>query len=212
MIRKRLIYALVVSVLLLPVWTGPAAAHPHAWIDLRSTLVFDDKGHAVALKMDWLFGDFYSAYILEDILTSGEDVVEGLRQTARGNLVELESYRYFTDIRADGERIAINRVETFETGVDKGRVFLKFTVPFKEPLDPREQTLRYAVYDPTYYVEVLYAEGARAETKGGSCTTAIVTSEPTFEQRAFAASLDQTESGGDGLGELFAEWVELACP
>lgn len=209
----RIIVSVCVFMVLVSMPTRAPWSHPHAWIDLRSTLVFDDAGQAVALELEWLFGDFYSAYILDDITMKGEDIIEGLRETARGNLVELAAYDYFVDFLADDEPVPFDRVEQFETGVLEGRVYLNFSVPFASAVDPVARDIRYAVYDPTYYIEILYAEeGRKASVSGRSCETVVVAANPTFEQAAFAASLDQTESGGSDLGAVFAEWVELSCP
>jgi len=209
-LRKTFLAIGVLALLSVPF--KPSLAHPHAWLDLQSTLVFGDDGKATALQMEWLFGDFYSSYVLEDITATGEDLVEGLRETARGNLIELEAYDYFVDFQVDGERVDLARVEQFETGVLDGRVYLRFTVSLTQPVDPVARSIRYAVYDPTYYIEVLYAEGAEAKTVGRNCDATIVAANPTFEEAAFAASLGQEESGGNGLGVVFAEWVELTCP
>lgn len=194
-------------------WTSSADAHPHAWIDLDSAVVFNDAGQMVAIEQYWLFGDFYSAYLVSDITDSGDDLIEGLRETARGNLIELRGYDYFTRVLVDGERASFDDVGQFETGIIEGRVYLKFTLSLSTPIDPRGQAVKYAVYDPTYYVEVLHAEGAEPKVRGSAnnCALALTRPEPTFEELAYAASLDQDESGGDGLGAAFAEWVSLTC-
>ena len=61
-----------IAVLLVTLWVAAtplkAVAHPHAWIDLRSKILFDDDGRMTGLELEWLFGDFYSAYVLQDVL------------------------------------------------------------------------------------------------------------------------------------------------
>lgn len=212
-IRRQLLFFGVVLLGIGQFWPSSADAHPHAWIDLNSTVVLNDAGHVVAIEQYWLFGDYYSAYLVSEIDSSGGDMVEGLRETARGNLIELRSYDYFTRLLADGRQVSFDDVGTFETGIIEGRVYLKFTLSLSEPVDPRQQAVSYAVYDPTYYVEVLHAEGVMPSVQGdaGNCNVALTRPEPTFAELAYAASLDQDESGGDGLGAAFAEWVSLSC-
>ncbi|MEQ8666369.1 MAG: DUF1007 family protein [Rhodospirillales bacterium] len=192
-----------------------ALAHPHAWIDLESTAILNDDGHLIALQQYWLFGDFYSSYVLADIGSDDRDaIIDSLREVARQNLVSLRDYDYFTVIKSDGQRKDIVDVEIFETGVVEGRIYLKFTTALAEPLDPATAVVRYAVYDPTYYIEILYAEGVapRFQAPGAVvCELGVNKPSPTFDELAFAASLDRTENGGDGLGEVFAEWVEMTC-
>ncbi len=209
--RFLIVAASVVAALAKPL---PATAHPHAWIDLRSTAVVDADGRMVAIEQHWLFGDFYSAYILEDIKASGTEVIQGLRDTARANLIELAAYDYFTKVRHGAEAIDFANVETFETGVINGRVYLAFRLDFLSPLDLAEHSASYAVYDPTYYIEVLHAEGIKPDVRqqANACRASLTEPDPTYEQIVFASSLDQDESGGNGLGEVFAEWVTVECP
>lgn len=192
---------------------GPKA-HPHAWIDLNSTLVLSETGQVTALRHQWLFGDFYSSYVISDLVAANTDILDGLRATARENLLSLAEYNYFTKLVIDGKPSAFNPVQTFETGVINDRIYLNFTVEISESADPATQVIRYAVFDPTYYIEILHAEGTQPEIDNASdldCRTDLITPEPTFEELAYAASLDATQSGGDGLGEQFAEWVTLQC-
>ncbi len=205
---------LTFALLVMPVTEHRAGAHPHAWIDLKSTLILNDAGEVVALNQHWLFGDFYSSFVISDIQSAGLDIREGLMETARNNLLELEGYDYFTKMTSDGEALAFQPVSTFETGALNGRIYLDFTVTLTQPVDPLSSTVRYAVFDPTYYIEILYAEGAKPEIEGAEklgCAIDLTTPEPTFEQLAFAASLDQTQSVGDGLGEVFAQWATVNC-
>ena len=53
--------AFVMLVLAQGLFAVSANAHPHAWIDLRSTVVLNEAGQAVALEQEWLFDDFYTA-------------------------------------------------------------------------------------------------------------------------------------------------------
>jgi len=50
-----------------------AKAHPHAWIDLDSRLIFDDQGKLEAVELHWLFDEFYTAFIAGEFTTSGLD-------------------------------------------------------------------------------------------------------------------------------------------
>lgn len=192
-----------------------ADAHPHAWIDLETTAIFDVQGQFAGLAQTWLFGDFYSGYVLADIGSDDRDViVEGLRDVARRNILSLQEFNYFTVIEADGQEQAIETVEVFETGVINGRIYLTFETRLTEPVDARAQLIRHAVYDPTYYIEVLYKEGVRPAlptTGAPICSVSLETPTPTFDELAYAASVDQDENNSPTLGKVFAEWTTLRC-
>ena len=208
----RRIAALVCSCIGL--WCLPAGAHPHGWIDVQSTVVFDGEGRVTALRLDWLFDDVYSVFVLEEVVTDGRPPDEVLEEIARQDLQNLSEYGYFTDLRVDGDRVETGVVEQFEIGMRGYRLWLQFTVPLSDPVDPRIQEVVFGIYDPTYFLEVLHVEEtpvilAGAGTEG--CGSRLEEPNPTFEAISLAASVDQTESASDTLGELFAEWVTVRC-
>ncbi len=45
----------------------PARAHPHAWIDLRSTVVLDAAGRVTAIEQQWLFDQFYTVFVTDEL-------------------------------------------------------------------------------------------------------------------------------------------------
>jgi ABC-type uncharacterized transport system substrate-binding protein len=112
-----------------------------------------------ALELDWLFDDFYTALIAEDFVQEGRPPSEFLTEVANTNLANLAEYDYFTDVRLDGERLRLGEVTRSETGLRDKRLWLRFEVPLIEPVDPHSGRLTFAVYDPTYYIEILHLEG-----------------------------------------------------
>lgn len=211
MARRYALLAGVIAVVLGPV---VAHAHPHAWIDLRSTVVLDDQGRVRALELDWLFDDFYTAYIAEQYTKDEGSPTSFLEELANTNLTQLAEYGYFTDARLDGERLEAGPVEHFETGLRGQRLWLRFELPLAKPVDPRQGRFTYAVYDPTYYIEILHLEDEPIAFRPASddqCSARIEPANPSLEAVGLAAALDSTESGGDSLGQLFAETVVLDC-
>lgn len=195
-------------------WTAPAAAHPHAWIDLESRLIFDDAGRLTALELDWLFDEFYTAFIAEEFTASGKPASAYLEEVAAENLANLRAYDYFTTVELDGERLPLGDVTRFETNIVGERLRLAFTVPLVESVEPAGSLLSVAVYDPTYYIEVLYKEGVSPVLdglEGDACSLFVMPPTPTPEQVAMAFMLDASQTGEDGLGRHFAEIAQLDC-
>jgi ABC-type uncharacterized transport system substrate-binding protein len=193
---------------------GDALAHPHAWIDLRTRVIMNDEGRVAALELDWLFDDFYTALIAEEFVQEGRPPSEFLSEVASTNLANLAEYDYFTDVRLNGERLSLGKVTRSETGLRDKRLWLRFEVPLVKPVDPDTGRLTFAIYDPTYYIEIVYLDGEFVGFSGpgaDACFGRIVPPNPSFEAVALASALDRTQSGGDGLGELFAETVVVEC-
>lgn len=196
------------------VFTSSVFAHPHAWIDLRSRVLLDDDGKVYALELVWFFDDYYTVLVAEELGSDGTPSEDYLDEIAKRNLGNLREYDYFTAITYDGERQAIADVTRYETEVHDGRLWMRFEVPLEQPIDPRAGEMTFSVYDPTYWIEILHleAEPILFSGKGGEeCLGEIIQPNPTIEQVTLAGALDQNETAGDGLGELFAEKVLVSC-
>ncbi|MCP5366571.1 MAG: DUF1007 family protein [Hyphomicrobiales bacterium] len=195
---------------------GPAAAHPHVWIDMRATLRFDDAGRITGMDVHWAFDEFYSIYVAEEIDPDGDGKGDRrmLRKLVDQTMVDLAEYRYFVFVHAGGERVPYGKVATYDSDLRDGRFIITFTLPFTAPVDPRKVPFTYAAYDPSYYIEVVHAK-ARPVTLAGAgaagCAARIEEPNPTVEQTTLAAALDRNQTAEDGFGSLFAQTVHVAC-
>ena len=204
----------IIAACLLVMPIGPVDAHPHAWIDLRSGLVLNDDGQIEAIEQEWFFDIFYSALIEEELAAEGRPQQEVLDELAEINLSSLKEFNYFTEILANGATLALGDVTDFETDMRGDRLWLKFVVPLVEPIDPRDALVSYAIYDPSYYVEMVHMEGEPIMLAGSAadgCSAIASAADPTFEAVALAAALDKSQSGPTDLGAMFAEWVHVNC-
>lgn len=192
----------------------PAQAHPHAWIDLRSGVILNSEGQVEALTLEWRFDEFYSAFVLEDIARAGEVTQDALDALVQENLAALRDFNYFVEALHDGEPVALSGTRD-GTMVEKDkRLVMRFVVILSVPVDPQAGPFEYAVYDPSYYVEILHVESDVVTVTGTGaekCGAAIATPEPDAEAVGLAASLGKNEQGPAGIGRLFAEVVTVTC-
>ncbi|MCB2010327.1 MAG: DUF1007 family protein [Geminicoccaceae bacterium] len=192
----------------------PADAHPHSWIDVRVEVMLDSNGAISGLELYWLFDEWYTVYIAEEFTESALAPTEYLNSLARQNLANLAEYDYFTKVMINGDPVGIKDVTTFDTGLSDERLWLTFDVLLDRPVDPQAQTVSYKVYDPTYYIEILHIEENPVTFSGAGahdCAAEVVDANPGFEAVALASALDITQTGGDHLGELFAQTVKVSC-
>lgn len=187
---------------------GPAAAHPHVSIDLRSAVVFDAEGRVSALRIEWLFDEFYSAFAMETIpRDKGPRQDAALAELTRVNLANLAEYGYFVDLRRDGMRVATSAPKAGRSSWDGQRLKLAFTLPLDKPTDPRQARIEFSVYDPTYYIEILYLKGdpvGLVNAAGTGCAARIVSPDINAEARSLAGTLGRDETATAGLGQLFS--------
>ncbi|TDR51149.1 ABC-type uncharacterized transport system substrate-binding protein [Halomonas ventosae] len=218
LVSPRLIGMLCLAAgLLLPL---AAAAHPHGWIDLRMRLVLDGEGRLQALQQSWRLDPFYSLVLLEELgrEAGGGGLDAGLDQLGSDMRETLSPQGYFTELTLEGGRVELGEVDDYTVLEREGRIEFVFLLPLAEPLDMAGETLRYRVFDPSYYIEVVHeAEGDTpledALVVGGelACETRIRAAEPDPERVMAAAMLDVDDEAEPGLGRHFAETGEVSC-
>lgn len=213
-------HRLIGTMALLWLLPGLALAHPHGWIDLSVRLLLDDAGRATALHQSWRMDPFYSLVVLEELEQAGgaAGLDAGLDQLGGEIRDNLRPHDYFTELTLDGEPLDLGEVEEYTVMVRDGRVEFVFRLPLSDPPVVAGRTLRYQVFDPTYYLEVVHeAEGEvprdEALTVRGDavCRVRIHPADPDPERVAEAAMLDRTDEAAPGLGRHFAETGEVAC-
>jgi len=216
MFRTRLLSGLFIAVLAVTfsVTLGSAQAHPHVWIDLKSKIEFDKDGRITGLEIDWTFDEFYTAFVITE--SGGPKAMDQKRLTGIGreNIANLREFDYFTEFLVDGERQNFAAPEAFEMSLQDGKLRLRFSVPLETPLVPGDHRINYAVFDPSYYVEILHvADGHHLPSGSGpsACKTALIKPNPTTEALTLADSLDRLDTAPESFGALFAERVHLEC-
>lgn len=210
----RLLPALLATLALWP-W-GPAAAHPHGWIDIQVTVLLDESGAVLGLREAWLFDEVYSAFATEGFDGDGDGLPdpERLQELAAVNLQQLREYDYFTVVTDGDGHVPVPDATDARTAFGGGRIYMAFTLLFDEPVPREAQPLRYAVYDPFYLAAMSHlsdGEGIRLEGGPPGCLVRIEAADPDPALVAYALSLDITQATDDSLGAQFAEWVTISC-
>jgi len=210
----RRLSAVLVLGLMMVLMVPKAMAHPHAWVDVKSTVVFDDSGNVIALDLDWLFDAFYTVFVLEDITAAGDPPQQALLDLAAQNLKNLHEYNYFLEVLTHGARWDTGAVDTYETNLVGDRLRMAFRVPLAAPLNAKTDAVSFKIYDPTYYIEMVHVEENPVAFDGaplGACSAVVVEPSPDEEAVTFAAMLDQSQTGPNDLGRLFAQTVQVRC-
>jgi len=209
----------------------PAHAHPHAWIDVRSTVVIAPTGMVSAIEQQWVFDELYSAAVLEQMALEHPDNPRAAADFAPRVMENLAPYGYFMRVFADKRPVRLQTVTQFKSGkiVDDSsdkpggeQLLLSFTAQFAEPVDPLEKTLTFSVFDPTYFIHMSHVPDESSpvqnaafngvDVKGNPrCRAEIHPAKPTPEMFARALALDIAAAPQDDLGELFAETVQVQC-
>jgi len=205
----------VLPILALLLFCGTLGAHPHAWIDLRASVLFTAEGDVKALRQEWVFDPTYSHLLLEDLAVDQPDLdlekaLELMTERMLGNLRE---YDYFTEIELGERRLVPAPARNGSLHLRQRRLHLKFDLPLEAARPEPAQPLNYRVYDPTYWIEILHdAEDVIHLAGGGGCTAHVQPARPEPWLVAYAATLDRDQRAPiEDLGRRFAEVVFVEC-
>lgn len=191
-----------------------AWSHPHAWIDVHSTIVLSAQGAATAIEQTWLFDELYSSAVLEENAKdgpAGQDAVDGFAAKVIENL---GPYGYFTRVTVDGQAVELDTATEYHSEMKGGQLQLTFKAPLPQAVDLARHTLQFAVFDPTFFIQMsqlpdtppaIQAEGSH------TCRTWVEAANPSPKVIARAMALDANADAQDDLGILFAEKVHIQC-
>jgi ABC-type uncharacterized transport system substrate-binding protein len=138
-------YTLIIIISFIPFFL---LAHPHVFIDNRISVVFDDKG-LMGFKHEWIFDEMFSSTIIQefDLDADGNFNEKEIKGVVKGA---------FTDITINGQRFKIKEFKDFQARIDSGVMIYEFFIPCGVTASRVIQEVKIAVYDPTYFVQVLW--------------------------------------------------------
>jgi ABC-type uncharacterized transport system substrate-binding protein len=156
---------------------GPAAAHPHVWINAVATFLFEDR-MLVGVHHYWEFDEMFASLVIEEQDADRDGKLNGdeIASVQANAFSTLRDYDYFTHVRIDGNDVPLHEVRDFSARIDSGVLVYEFTMPLAKPIDPGATRFVAGIYDPEYYVEVLLDEDDPVRFEGlpsGACTYAI---------------------------------------
>ena len=88
---------------------SPAHAHPHVYVTVESTVLFD-KGVITGLRQRWLFDEFYTTMAIEGLDTNNDGIYDRkeLAELAKINIDGLAQMEYFTFAKLGEQRLAFD--------------------------------------------------------------------------------------------------------
>jgi ABC-type uncharacterized transport system substrate-binding protein len=199
---KMRVFGLALALLVL--LAEPALAHPHVWVTVETTVLYDASKAVSGIKERWTFDEMYSTYALEGLDKNHDGVFDdaSLKALAEDNMTSLKDYNYFTEVTVEGEPVEVTKpVDYFVERDDKKILHLTFTLPFKQPLPVGTLKLTYRVYDPEFYIAFTFDEAKPLQLAQDAPKTCKTSVEP--------PSGDPTAS--KTWGAAFAATAVVAC-
>ncbi|WP_145570497.1 DUF1007 family protein [Yersinia bercovieri] len=211
-INRLLVLLLAGAALIYSPWSE---AHPHSFIDMDATFV-SEKQMLVGMKMVWTMDEITSADLLYDAENAKSDS-EIWKKLAAEVMANVLGQHYFTDIYRDGKPVKYKNLPTEYHLSRKGhQAVLEFVMPLAEPQPLVGKPFIISTYDPTYFVDMTYADNKAVRLSAEmekSCKLTLFTPNPNSSLQAYALSLDKNDSPGEDmeLGKQFAQRITVQC-
>ncbi len=195
--------------------SASVAAHPHSFITLKTELVANDS-QLTGLKMRWTMDEITSADLLYDAgdARPGDEIWKKLAAEVMANVL---GQHYFTEFWHNGQKVKfLNRPSEYGMSRDGHQAVLTFVLPLAQPQPLAGQKYSFSTFDPTYYVDMRYAEESDVTLPAAlqkSCRLTVHTPQPSEETLNFAIALDKDDAPPEDmeLGKQFAQQVTLQC-
>lgn len=184
------------TTLFLAVLSFTAAAHPHSFITLKTQIMVKDN-QLTGLKMRWAMDELTSADLLYDAGNAkpGDEIWKKLAAEVMANVL---GQHYFTEFWHNGQKVKfLNRPTQYGMTRQEHQAVLTFILPLAEPQPLAGQKYTFSTFDPSYYVDMSYAEDDDVSLPAGlqkSCSVSVDTPEPSDETLNFASSLDKDDA------------------
>ena len=184
------------------------------WVDLESHVVVDKPNGNISIQQVWLFDDFFSTALIEDAALNPDGQNVGIQKEIDRIIDALEPYSYFTTINLGGKNLSSKLVGDVTWEVVQNRIKMRFTIAVNERNGVEAQSWSYAIFDPTYYIEMLHVEQANVKIGGDAavkCSSWIEQPNPSADAVALSQSATLDNNADDTVGRLFAETIHVSC-
>lgn len=155
----RAVAAGIAGVICAGVWTAPASAHPHVFVDATVTPLFDAAHRLSAVHEKWTFDDAFTEGIGPDLDVNKNGLLEDSEiqnATADGELWFVP-YSYFTRITVGGQPVNGLSAGDFRVAIPGARMVFEFTLTLAAPAAVTAGA-GIDVFDPEFYVDVEFAD------------------------------------------------------
>jgi ABC-type uncharacterized transport system substrate-binding protein len=189
-----------------------AVAHPHVWITVETTVLFD-KGAFVGLQHKWTFDEFYTAMAIEGLDKNHDGIYdrEELSELAKVNVDGLKEFEYFTYPTLDGKEVKLADARDYWLEHKNNILSLTFTLPFAQPVPAQAKNFTFLVQDPTFFIAFGLAKDDPIKLGGGSPKSCKVAISKPGEKSDDAQRLAKVFAQlGPMIG--YATTVSVACP
>lgn len=133
-------------------------AHPHMFIDTEMNVRLGNNT-LEGIEITWYFDPMFTAAITTDFDSNGDGYFS-TQETAEvfsNAFSNLKTSNYFTFVDIKNKIYSPVEIDNFSVFIHEGALVYQFFCPFN--INIPDGVFRIAIYDSTYYCDILYKEG-----------------------------------------------------
>jgi ABC-type uncharacterized transport system substrate-binding protein len=210
-------WGLFCAILGLSLLPGPAFAHPHVWVTVRSQIVFSPDGNVTSVVHDWTFDEMYSSFATQGLAPAGQLVKrEDFAPLAKENAGALAEIGYYTVLKISGKQVDFGNVTDYwmEERPDH-LVTFHVVLPLKQPTPPGK-FVTMMVSDPEFFIDFEFddKDPVTLDNPPDGCSLSITHPKPldVEDSKKLSESFFTNLAPGAGFGFKLASRAILACP
>lgn len=199
----------------------PALAHPHIWIDAGIEVIFDAQGRAEAVRLTWVYDDFYSLLLVEERgLDADHDGNATPEETVALQGFDMNWQAGFAGdsyVLSDEAPVVLGPPADWTAAYQGGRL----TSTHLRRIDPpvaMDRPLKVQVYDPGFYsaYTIAYDPKFTPALPEGCAVEVFEPDRDAADERLLAALAEygadeDVEADFPAVGAAFSEEVRITC-
>ncbi|MDJ0613324.1 MAG: DUF1007 family protein [Rhizobiaceae bacterium] len=195
-----------------------AAAHPHVFIDANIEIVRSDEGKFTELRHVWRFDELFSATIILDFDTDGDDKLNEAELKVVTDTIHksISEFDFFTAIRVGGKPVDFYEPDELKAYFEDGQMIMLLEVEPAKPQDLSKEPVRISISDTSFYVAFDYdVQNISVSGNKNGCKAEVV--HPNFDELYADSSQSLTEAFFDDptntadLGDEYYSWATIDC-
>ena len=209
----RILKALALAILALPLAVQAARAHPHVYVTMKSEIVYDAQGRMTGIRHHWTFDDMFSSYATQGLESKEKGVFtrEELQSLAEVNITSMKEFDYFTEGKMNGQKVEFASPTDYFLDMKDQLLTLHFTLPLKNPVPVKSLDLD--VYDPLYFVAFEFDEKDPIALKDAppGCKLNTVKLGDKAPMKSLSESFFAAPDPNNPFGAQFANTIAVQC-
>ncbi len=189
-----------------------AFAHPHAFVDLQTKALVENKT-VTGFQMHWTLDEIASSTLIYEIQASADK--EAAKKKILDEMIETAKtdhyFSYFYNQKNELIKFT-DKPTDYDFGVKENRIVFTTKIYLEQPQQLGKVASTLMTYEPTYYMGMYYNSEKDLSISQMNCKIRLVQPKVDQSLQLYANSLDKNQAPEDNsLGRSFAQKVEMLC-